>query len=332
MPCRSRAALLAIAALASAAAGGELRLVAEPAAACACGIAIEASVSEETGLVIARQPGREQIVLSLDLAADTEAGRAAVVLPVPGEPRVEAIAHGDPLAYLDSTTAPAGEVGAAAGSGATAVEVIGREQVGGYDVARLRAGDSGALDSWLGRNGYALPGGAEPILADYIDRRWSFVAIRLAPATEGRLKPLEVSFRTDRVVYPMRLEQLATDPVSLTLYTLAGGERRVAGLETVWAGPVSDLDPQPPASLSQLFGNGGYLTRMQATGVEPARFTTDLVVEPLPGSGAQLSQSERNVVATDEGGGISAAGLAALIAAGIAFALGLAVLTRPRRS
>ena len=33
----------------------------------------------------------------------------------------------------------------------------------------------------------------------------------------------------------MRLEQLATEPVNLTLYTLADGERTVDGLETAFA-------------------------------------------------------------------------------------------------
>ena len=73
-----------------------------PAGACACGIAIEATVSEESGLVV-EGDGSERIVLSLDLASDG-AERAAVVLPVPGKPTVAAIEHGDPIAYLEQAT------------------------------------------------------------------------------------------------------------------------------------------------------------------------------------------------------------------------------------
>ena len=174
-----------------------LGAAAGPARACGCGIALEANVTDERALVV-DTPDRERIVLSLDLTSDG-GGRAAVVLPVPGDPDVAAIERGDPLAYLDVATAPpagSGAVGAASGEGASAsgVDVIGRETVGGYDVSRLASGDPRALDRWLDANGYTLPGGAQPILSDYVDDGWRFVAIRLAPKAEGRLKPLAVSF------------------------------------------------------------------------------------------------------------------------------------------
>ena len=69
--------------------GAALWLAAPPAGACACGIAIEASVIEESALVI-EGPGSERIILSLDLTSDG-GRRAAVVLPVPGVPAVEAV-------------------------------------------------------------------------------------------------------------------------------------------------------------------------------------------------------------------------------------------------
>ncbi len=274
-------ARLPAAAAAVLAIGAALSLAAPPAGACACGIAIDASVSEESGLVI-EGPGSERIVLSLDLTSDG-GRRAAVVLPVPGLPAVEAVTGGDPLAYLDRATAPAPAVGSSAGGADTAappIDVIGRETVGGYDVARLGAGDAGALDDWLDRNGYVLPAGAGPILGEYVDEGWRFVAIRLAPGAEGRLKPLAVSFPTERAVYPMRLAQLGTEPVNLTLYTLADGERSVDGLDSVFAAPVDDLEPPPPPRLAALFGEGEQVTRLEAVGVSPASFTADLVIEP----------------------------------------------------
>ncbi|HEY8002214.1 MAG TPA: DUF2330 domain-containing protein [Solirubrobacterales bacterium] len=325
-----RAAAAALALLGAAAA---LWLAAHPAGACACGIAIEATVSEESGLVIER-PGREQIVLSLDLSSDSSE-RAAVVLPVPGLPTVDAIEDGDPLAYLDlaTATAPAPAVGSSAGGGEAAaappVEVIGRENVGGYDVARLGAGDALALDHWLSENGYTLPAGAEPILSDYIDAGWSFVAIRLAPEAEGRLKPLRVSFATDEAVYPMRLEQLATSPVNLTLYTLADGERKVDGLETVFAAPVDELDPAPPPQLADLLAEGTEVTRMEALDVDPASFTTDLLIDPVEPELEPAAAATVDAAVSDDGG-VSTAGVLALIAAGLAFAVGLILITRPR--
>jgi hypothetical protein len=310
--------------------------LARPAAACGCGVAIDATISEEQALVV-EQGGLESIILSLDLTSDgTE--RAAVVLPVPGKPRVHAVQGEDPIAYLDAATQPAPAVGSSAGggdetAGAPPVDVIGRETVGGYDVARLGAGDAAALDAWLRDNGYALPAGAEPILADYVDDGWRFVAIRLAPDSDGRLKPLNVGFETDEYVYPMKLEQLASDPVNLTLFTYADGERQVDGLETTWSGTVDELDPQPPpGTLDKAFRPGAYITRLEANDADPSQFTQDLVITPVDeGVETDATPAPAPAVESGDDSGISTAGVLALIGAGLAFAIGIALIMRPRR-
>jgi len=165
-----------------------------------------------------------------------------------------------------------------------------------------------------------------------VDEGWRFVAIRLAPGSDGPLKPLAVGFETEEYVYPMKLEQLAGEPLNLTLFTLADGPRRVDGLRAAWAGSVDELDPQPPEGIGQIFAQGGYVTRLEATGADPAQFTEDLLIDPVeeelePGTSASTSEDS---VATDDAGGISTAGVLALIAAGLAFAIGIALITRPR--
>jgi hypothetical protein len=254
-------------------------VAAVPAWACGCGVALEATVTRERALVIDR-PGREEIVLSLDLRADGP-GQSAVVLPVPADPVVEPIESGDPLQYLDVATLPpptatGGDEGATAG--ARGVDVIGRDVIGGYDVSRLRADDPEALDAWLDENGYALPDGAEPILRDYVDDDWRYVAIQLGPSASGALKPLSVSFETDDPVYPMKLTQVGTDPIDVTLYTLADGPRSADGLTESYAGPVSELSPPPPPELEELFAAGTYVTKLTATDASPAAFTSDLEI------------------------------------------------------
>lgn len=307
-----------------------LTLSPRPAAACACGLAIDATVSEESGLVI-EEPGSERIVLSLDLTSDgTE--RAAVVLPVPATPTVAAVRGGDPLAYLDLAAAPPAAGSSAddtTAAGGSSVEVIGREHVGGYDAARLGAADGAALDQWLADNGYTLPSGAEPILDDYVDEGWRFVAIRLARKADGPTRPLDVSFpvAADEYVYPMRLEQLATAPFDLTLYTLADGPRTVNGLDTVWSGATTELEPPPPAKLRSVFGDGGYVTRLETTAADPNTFTTDLLVHPAV---APTPEDAAATAGEEDGGGISTVALIAIIVAGLAFAAGLVLLTRPR--
>jgi hypothetical protein len=316
-----------------------LALTSAPAGACACGVAIDATVTEESALVIER-PGNEEIILSLDLASESDA-RAAVVLPVPGLPVVSAIDGEDPLAYLETVTAPP-VVGASGGgdedgatAGAPPVEVIGREEIGGYDVARLEAGNAAALDRWLADNDYELPPGAAPILDEYVDEGWRFVAIRLASQAEGRLKPLSVSFPTTEAVYPMRLDQLADGPINITLFTLADGPRTTEWLSETWSGAVDELDPAPPAELAELFSAGSHITRLEASGLDPAAFTEDLTIVPAAEVASDSLESDATAdaaaapPATEQDDGISTGVVIALIVAGLAFAVALAVATRP---
>ena len=254
-------------------------LVAAPASACGCGIALEADIATERALVIDRG-GREEIIASFDLQPEG-VSPAAIVIPVPGDPEVEEIPTGDPLTYLDIATAPPpssddGET-ATAGGGA-GVDVIGRDVIGGYDVSRLHARDPGALAAWLQDNGYEMPDGAEPILASYVEQGWRYVAVRLAPGAWGRLKPLRIAFDTPELVYPMRLSQLASAPLDLTLYVLSDREAQVDGLDVGWSGPVSELRPRPPADVAKVLSVGTHLTKLTATGADPASFDADIVI------------------------------------------------------
>jgi hypothetical protein len=262
---------------------GVALLAAAPAGACGCGVALEADITTERALVIDRG-GREEIIASFDLQPEG-VSRSAIVIPVPADPQVEEVPSGDPLTYLDiATAAPAGgseEDTATAGAG---VDVIGRDVIGGYDVSRLRADDTDALATWLADNGYAMPQGAEPILDGYVEEGWRYVAVRLAPGAWGRLKPLRISFDTEELVYPMRLSQLATAPLDLTLYVLSDVEQLVDGLEVEWSGPVSDLRPPPPPDVAPILRAGRHLTKLTATAADPSRFDEDIVIGGTSGA------------------------------------------------
>jgi hypothetical protein len=256
-----------------------------PAGACACGVALDARVTAERAL-LSLEGGRERMVLSLDLAPTAADARPAVVLPVPATPTVGVVRadQAEVFRRLERATAPlpspddeddgVGAPGARSGG----VTVLSRETVGGYDVTRLRAGDAGELRAWLTRNGYATPRAVAPILRDYVRRDWAFVAVRLARAgsTDVRaLRPLAVSFRSRRLVYPLRLSSVATRPVSVELYV--AGEHRVTakGFDTYHAGWVSALRPALPAPVRELV-RGRYLTRLAMVGADPATITRDV--------------------------------------------------------
>lgn len=264
---------------------------ARPAGACACGIAYGTTVGTERAL-LSLQDGRQEIVLGLDLAgprgpADASARRPAVVLPVPATPEVTALegARARIFEDLEAATKPLvtrstdgdGD-GATAGAPRGGVTVLSRERIGDYDVTRLRAGDAGDLRAWLNRGGYETPARAEPVLADYVERDWAFVAIRLADAVTGGarpLSPLRVSFASDRLVYPLRLSAVAERPVDVELY-VAGEHRVVAtNFDTYFAGFVSALEPALPAATRALV-RGRYLTRLGIASDDPARITSDV--------------------------------------------------------
>lgn len=262
-----------------------------PAYACGCGALIpdtarRVGVSREVSVV--RWDGtQEQIVMRLTVDGDSD--RAAWVMPVP---RRATVKLGDPALFdeLDAATAPVhrtryhfwpedgdwplvsggggpdtGRPPPGAGVGAEPpVGVVGRQKLGPFDVARLTATDPNALGTWLNTNGFTLPPRLGTALEPYVQDRWEYVAVRLAPETSGTalrgaLDPLHLTFSADRPVYPMRLSRLARNPQSLGLYVLAphrmepvseiGGERpRVtfAGRVTAKSGPLAELAQGTP--------------------------------------------------------------------------------------
>ncbi|MCG8347230.1 MAG: DUF2330 domain-containing protein [Chloroflexales bacterium] len=262
-----------------------------PPAVSACGLPFQASIAAEQALIVYAE-GRQQIVTAVQLADIT--GQAAIVFPVPSAPEVDQPPGGEELfAYLDEATRPIERVvsrvvwdsGATEGAAPTsAVDVLGREIIGGYDVARLAANDTQALDRWLDANGYELPAGASAILDAYVAEGWKFVAIKLADQTvaTGALAPLRMSFATDTIVYPIRLGALSAQPLAVDLYVLSRGRITIDRLETTYAGPVDQLDPAPPAALASLLSGAPYLTRLRAFALDPSSLTTDFVARSAP--------------------------------------------------
>nr|WSW69457.1 DUF2330 domain-containing protein [Streptomyces sp. NBC_00995] len=220
-----------------------------PAYACGCGAMVvdrmsRVSVDRETS-VVDWDGSTEQIVMRLTVRGD--APEAAWIMPVPHRATVE-LGDASLFSELQTLTAPVSSTrhyfwprakdwpfggsgdgsgdGAAAPPAAAPVEVVGRERLGPFDVARLTATDPAALEGWLRENGFELPDRLAAALRPYVEQKWEYVAVRLAPQESGSplsgtLDPLRLRFASDRLVYPMRLSRLATTPQSLGLYVLA---------------------------------------------------------------------------------------------------------------
>ncbi|MFJ3923442.1 DUF2330 domain-containing protein [Streptomyces sp. NPDC090022] len=283
----------------------QLGSLVNPAWACGCGAMVtdrmaRIGVDRETS-VVQWDGATEQIVMRFTVNGN--AARAAWIMPVPSRASVE-LADADMFDDLATAVRPErrtrhhfwprgrdwpftwgerdGFAGAAPGAAGGGVGVVGRERLGDFDVARLTATDPDALRTWLTANGFELPDRLAAEVRPYVDQKWEYVAVRLAPERQGTtlngtLEPLRIRFASDRLVYPMRLSRLARTPQSLGLYVLAdhrmepvtaiGGDRP----EVLFAGRI-----EPEGALADLTGGRpAFLTALDQRFPDPGRIDGD---------------------------------------------------------
>ncbi|MFE1440755.1 DUF2330 domain-containing protein [Streptomyces sp. NPDC058739] len=325
-----------------------------PAYACGCGAMVpderqRVRVDREESVV--RWDGRqEQIVMSLTVGGD--ARRAAWIMPVPHRATVRL---GDPGLFeeLAAATAPGhrdryyfwprdgdwpldsdddGLAGAPPPGAGPGVSVVGRQRLGPFDVARLTATDPAALAGWLRANGFTFPGHLRQALRPYVEQRWEYVAVKLAPDTgdavlTGRLDPIHLTFAAEEPVYPMRLSQLADTPQSLGLYVLADHRMeprsRIGGQppRVTFAGPV---EAAASGALARLTRGTPYLTALAQEFPEPARISGDheLARAATDGTFRQVVYEDRlRTVAGVPAWLLTVGGVLVLLAAGAVFVL-----------
>ncbi|MFI9117587.1 DUF2330 domain-containing protein [Streptomyces venezuelae] len=275
-----------------------------PAYACGCGAMIptkEQRIGVDREESAVRWDGRtETVVMRFNVHGN--ARHAAWIMPVPHRADVSL---GDPELFdeIDRLTEPEqrdrshfwpraddwpfdtdhGDGAGAPAPGAGTVGVVGRERLGPFDVARLTATDPEALGGWLRTHGYELPERLTGALQPYVDRRWEYVAVRLAPdekdaTLQGELTPLRITFASTELVYPMRLSRLATTSQSLGLSILSehrmeprspiGGDAP----EVTFAGRIE----RPSGALAALAGDRPvHLTVLEQEFPHPERIDDD---------------------------------------------------------
>ncbi|MFD0270826.1 DUF2330 domain-containing protein [Streptomyces sp. NPDC127106] len=276
-----------------------------PAYACGCGAMVpddstRIGVSRETSVV--RWDGRTEDIV-MRFTVDGNARRAAWIMPVPTRASVE-LGDGNlfrDLAWLTrperkarhyflprpgdwpfSTGARDGAAAAPAAGGEASVGVVGREQLGDFDVARLTATDPDALRQWLESNGFSMPDTLATEVKPYVDQKWEYVAVRLAPRKQGSvlygvLDPLRIRFDSERLVYPMRLSRMAKTPQSLGLYVLADHRMEPASPiggsapKVTFAGKVAGTHSLAPLT----GGRETFLTAIDQEFPEPGRISGD---------------------------------------------------------
>lgn len=122
----------------------------------------------------------------------------------------------------------------AAGEAEPPVKVIEIKTVGAYEIAVLATKDTGALEKWLAANHFSFPTNATGVIDSYVQRQWYFVAAKVnleqgalglvssalkLPA--GELNPLQISFASDRCVYPLKISSANGTPSEIQVYVLS---------------------------------------------------------------------------------------------------------------
>jgi hypothetical protein len=167
-------------------------------------------------------------------------GEVAWVVPVPAEPEgVTAEIH-DPFPALEQATAPrfyamrarggcgCAGMAAAPAEEARSVTVVRSGEAGIYRWAALRAGDAGALERWLGENGFQVPPEAARAFAPYVSEGWHWLAMRVrAGVGEAELRapqPVTYRYRSKELVYPLRISALSAEEENeILVYVAAAG-------------------------------------------------------------------------------------------------------------
>ncbi len=231
----------------------------------------QSGVSSPHQKAVIIQPDPDTEILLLQTTYQGPAAAFAWVIPVPGLPAEEDVFRvgGEIIPWILDETAPHvrsqitvqkvagievfgyGVAGmtvdaaeapppGAAPEGADALTVHARMAVGDYDAAVLSSRRADALTTWLRENGYHIPDGSDEVVGHYVDKGWYFVALKVLPKLVADrpvmtdMHPIGIRFRTDRLVFPLRISRLsAPRNTAIALVVLAGGPRQCDQL--AWA-------------------------------------------------------------------------------------------------
>ncbi len=157
-----------------------------------------------------------------------------------GSPRLVEYWEQDPCApdyYYDGpipapTMAMGGSVDAEMASDDLGVKIEAKFTVGEYQVLILSASDSSGLDTWLRREKFNIPKGAEPLLRPYVEGGSKFFVAKVDPKKvkfvdgQAQLSPLRFHYDSDEFSLPIRLGLANSNGTQdLIVNILAPGQR-----------------------------------------------------------------------------------------------------------
>lgn len=148
--------------------------------------------------------------------------------------------HAPPAADAATVYSMDGSAAPDAGPGVT---VYSNGTVGPYETVVLGATTAAEVMTWLGDNGYDIPGASGPLLEPYAAAGFVFLALRLnANADTSVIRPITLNMATGEACLPIRLTAIATTPdLPIALFFLGDGQARSSNYSYADVELVPDL-------------------------------------------------------------------------------------------
>ncbi|BAZ91064.1 hypothetical protein NIES932_25700 [Raphidiopsis curvata NIES-932] len=126
------------------------------------------------------------------------------------------------------------------GDNTLGVTIEAQFNVGEYDIVILSAKESDGLETWLNRNGYKIPRGANRLLQPYVRSGMKFFVAKLnldkfEQSGYQFLRPLQIAYESPKFILPIRLGMInATTEQDLIVYIISPkGQAEVTNYRTV---------------------------------------------------------------------------------------------------
>ncbi len=222
--------------------------------------------NQASQVVIARNGDRTILTMANDYQGEVK--DFALVVPVPVVLQQDQVNIGEPkiIERLDAFSAPRlveyfdpdpcnppvmgslrsaqaevmGGASRATEESALGVTVEARFSVGEYDIVILSAKESNGLETWLNRNGYRIPQGANQLLRPYIRQNMKFFVAKVnleefEKAGYQFLRPLQMAYESPKFMLPIRLGMMnAITEQDLIVYVLSPkGQAEIMNYRTV---------------------------------------------------------------------------------------------------
>ncbi|NEQ24595.1 MAG: DUF2330 domain-containing protein [Microcoleus sp. SIO2G3] len=222
--------------------------------------------NQASQVVIARNGDRTILTMANDYQGEVK--DFALVVPVPvvlqqdqvnvGEPkiieRLDAFSAPRLVEYFDPdpcsppprrqaqvrSPEPMEDAGSRTDESALGVTIEARFSVGEYDIVILSAKESNGLETWLNRNGYRIPQGANQLLQPYIRQNMKFFVAKVnleefEKAGYQFLRPIQMAYESSKFMLPIRLGMVnATTEQDLIVYVLSPkGQAEITNYRTV---------------------------------------------------------------------------------------------------